>query len=1014
MHSDSSIESSILCSSRKKLNYHMISNINVYNDHSRNVLSNNNINLIGRFGGTNNSDSKIRKSKLNIYFQNVNRIRSKTNELFNNSCTCNYDVILLVETNFDEEIFNEEIFSQDYVVYRNDRSSNNSNKKSGGGILIALKRKFKCQLLEVNYNIEHLAILIDLNGNKFYISNSYIPPNQDKSVYAEHINTIMQTVCKFDSETIVFILGDFNLPKVKWIINEDEDDPDNYLIPTNLSSETEFEFIDTLSNENLLQINYITNDHGNILDLIFTNGYEFCNLIPASLPLLREEVKYHRALEIVCDINVSCDAYDDCNSPSYCFYRSNFSAMNDFLAEVNWEGELCPINDLEQSIKKFYNILNDIIEKTVPKTIKKNFSGPPWFNKELASLRNSRNRAHNRFKKSNDPVHYKEFSSIRKTFDSLNEIAYRKYIIDIQEEIASSSKRFFNYVNKKRKSTGFPKTMSYKGKSMSDHDSISNAFKELFKNNFATTLSNSFNKIDLDKVTYATTDINLPQFSETDIFDAIQQCKLSFVPGPDGIPSVILKNCGDSMVSILTILFNQSLKLSFCPQIWKTSYIIPIFKKGNRANIEDYRGVTIQSIFFKLLDSLVTNYIRNKSFNVINDFQHGFVSKRSTNTNLMTYTSFLINSMENGLQIDSIYTDFTKAFDRVNIHILCYKLNKIGLHIDLVNWIFSCLSDRIQYVRFCETESGKFLVNSGIQQGSHSGPLYFILFINDIYTIFNAETFVLLFADDAKIYRVIKNMEDTNILQADLNKFSKWCSTNDLPLNVQKCKKISFHRHKRPISSHYQINDNALVEVSEVDDLGVMFDRKVTFNKHIDISISKCNKMLGFVKRNSKDFDLNTLRLLYCTLIRPKIEYCAIIWNPFYESQLSRIENIQARFTRFALRNESSLSRQERNSKLDLDTLRNRRTAQSALFIFDLINNGIECNDLVSRLNYRVPYRDFRGFRLLGVPQHHTNYGQHEPFTNVCNIFNNFHDIFDFHLSRNQFKALVYERLRNG
>lgn len=681
--------------------------------------------------------------------------------------------------------------------------------------------------------------------------------------------------------------------------------------------------------------------------------------------------------------------------------------------EVNWNREIFHIINVENAVEKFYAILFDIIDKSVPKYVKRNFSGPPWFNKELAVLRNARNRAHNLFKKTNDPLDYNKFSDIRKNFDALNEFCYKRYITDIQEELKVNPKKLFNFVNRKRKSIGFPASMYYKGSYITDHCEISNAFKETFRENFTEDHNSSIDYSKLSNIKYDTTDICLPEFSEEDIFIALGNIKLSFVPGPDGIPSVVLKKCADALVNVLLFLFNLSLRFSTCPSRWKSSFILPVFKKGNKSYIEDYRGVTIQSVFFKLMDSMVTEYIRNHSSRIINDCQHGFVPRRSTCTNLIEFTSYLINNIEKGYQIDAIYTDFTKAFDRVNIRILCYKLIKIGFHPKFVDWIFSCLSNRVQYVKFCDSESDKFIVNSGIQQGSHSGPLYFILFINDIYSIFESDTLILLFADDAKLARVIKEENDNQILQADLDRFSLWCEINKLPINGSKCNKITFHRKRKPLLNSYYINMEIVKELSEVTDLGIVLDQRLTFNRHIDICISKCNKMLGFIKRNSKDFSINTRRLLYCALVRPRLEYCSVIWNPYYEVNIKRIEDIQARFTRSALFNELPISRNDRNIRMGLNSLKDRRDAHSALMVYDILNNRIDSESILSKISFNAPRRGLRDFRLLRIPHHSTNYGQHEPITNICRIFNQFYDDFDFNINRDHFKNLIYGRFNN-
>jgi hypothetical protein len=127
----------------------------------------------------------------------------------------------------------------------------------------------------------------------------------------------------------------------------------------------------------------------------------------------------------------------------------------------------------------------------------------------------------------------------------------------------------------------------------------------------------------------------------------------------------------------------MSMATSVFPDRWKVSYFTPIIKKGRRSNVEDYRGVAILSTIPKLFELLVYRKMYKDLNNLMSINQHGFMKNRSTITNLLEYASFVLNSIEDGNQVDSIYTDFSKAFDRVRHQLL---LNKISVGIDC-QWI---------------------------------------------------------------------------------------------------------------------------------------------------------------------------------------------------------------------------------------------------------------------------------------------------------------------------------------
>lgn len=152
-------------------------------------------------------------------------------------------------------------------------------------------------------------------------------------------------------------------------------------------------------------------------------------------------------------------------------------------------------------------------------------------------------------------------------------------------------------------------------------------------------------------------------------------------PGPDGLPPCMLVNCASTLLLPLTMLYNCSLSTGTFPELWKRSFLVPVFKSGARNKVENYRGIAIISSIPKLFEKLVLDVMELTVISRLNDEKHGFVKGRSTVTNLVLYSSFLVNGIEGGGQVDSIYTDFSRAFDRVNHHLLLLKLERHGLRV---------------------------------------------------------------------------------------------------------------------------------------------------------------------------------------------------------------------------------------------------------------------------------------------------------------------------------------------
>ena len=168
---------------------------------------------------------------------------------------------------------------------------------------------------------------------------------------------------------------------------------------------------------------------------------------------------------------------------------------------------------------------------------------------------------------------------------------------------------------------------------------------------------------------------------------------------------------------------------------------------------------------------------------------------------------------------------------------------KLGFNPNFVSWIASYLSLRSCRVLFNDTLSYDFDTTSGVPQGSHLGPIFFILYINDLPLIFkNSEC--KIYAEDVKIYKSINRILDAKQLQDDLFAFQKWCSDNYLFLNTDKCKVINFTRGNNSFINSYKLNDALLINVNSTLDLGVYIDKKLNFKQHIDYIINRANSII--------------------------------------------------------------------------------------------------------------------------------------------------------------------------
>lgn len=227
--------------------------------------------------------------------------------------------------------------------------------------------------------------------------------------------------------------------------------------------------------------------------------------------------------------------------------------------------------------------------------------------------------------------------------------------------------------------------------------------------------------------------------------------------------------------------------------------------------------------------------------------------------------------LEDGGQIDTLYTDLEKAFDKVPHKLLCHKLLLYGFDKQILSWIEAFLKCRMQRVRVGNSYSEWIPVISGIPQGSVLGPVLFIIYINDLVYCGGEDLNIYLYADDAKIFRYIREKEDCQFLQDDINKVVDWFNKNFMKLNIEKCKVVSYGRDI--LEQKYVINNVMVERADSIKDLGVVFDSKLKFDKHIREKVNKASAMLGIIKRNFSNLSPESYVILYKSLVRSHLEY---------------------------------------------------------------------------------------------------------------------------------------------
>ena len=282
---------------------------------------------------------------------------------------------------------------------------------------------------------------------------------------------------------------------------------------------------------------------------------------------------------------------------------------------------------------------------------------------------------------------------------------------------------------------------------------------------------------------------------------------------------------------------------------------------------------------------------------------------------------------------DTIYLDFSKAFDSVAHKRLLHKISAFGIRGSVLSWIQDFLTGRRQYVSVKGGSSSWKDVLSGVPQGSVLGPILFILYINDLPEVVNS--IVKIFADDTKIYNQDSN---SDIIQQDLDALCTWAQIWQLRFNVKKCKTVHYGKNNQ--CYQYTMNFEDIETASEEKDLGVTFQQDLKFSSHIAEKVNKANSTLSLIVRTFDYIEKDSFILLYKSLVRPHVEYGNTIWYPFLRKDIESVEKIQRRATKL-IPELKDMTYTERLKKLKLPSLAHRRRRGDMIQAFKIIK-GIE------------------------------------------------------------------------
>ncbi|KAL1448575.1 hypothetical protein WDU94_009878 [Cyamophila willieti] len=759
-------------------------------------------------------------------------------------------------------------------------------------------------------------------------------------------------------------------------------------------------------NLNLVQHNHVRiNPSDNLLDLVCSNFSDELSICPESclVPLDYQ----HPSILISCNVPYYNKHFSPITKKDYA--KGDYGGL--FYHLFNYE--YINSNDPDILVQDLNEAITGAIHEFIPNKTISPSKYPHWFSYRLRNLLKSKEKFHKKYKKSPYNLYFKEsFQNFRRLVKIQFTVDEKRFKHRVENDLRLNPKFFWRYCKTQYKHAT-EISILVNNQPVPD-ETVPHVFAEHFSSIYSGSNAghgiaddNTHDSVGSDSPQWGVPGLVPPTITVNDVVKASKSLKHSPIAGVDNIPSFIVKGCIHALAPVLCNIFNVCLSSGKFPNLWKTAIVVPVPKTSNVNDVKNYRPISLLTNFSKLFEKIIVDHISCHVKNLLSPHQHGFVQGRSTTTNLVSFLQFTAPAVLNRLQVDTIYFDLSKAFDLVNHDKLVKKLVKFGLSPAYTSFFEAYLKRRCFCVKYGNFLSLEQPIPSGVPQGSNLGPILFIIFFDDIKHFVQGH--FEIFADDLKISRIIQEPGDSLLLQNDIDSVQQWCIENDMQCNVNKTVVVSFSRRHTTDFHAYKLAGNNITRKFVHRDLGVLMDSKLHFDCHVQKIIALARKSSAVIYWTSKNFrNPTTYTVLYCALVRSRLEYCSEVWNSIGVTEASRIEQVQKtclrRVTFRSLGRSSSYN--AALTMYQLSKLGLRRTLRDIVFLFKLVNCTLNCPYLLGCVQFNVPRLNARRVLHFRVARDCIN--AVIPLSRAMTTSNQFSEL-DFSLAMSTFMSRLQE-----
>lgn len=833
-------------------------------------------------------------SKLNVGHINVQCLRNKLNNLEIFAHQQNLHVLCITEYWADVSELNSLNIPNFTLVSAFCRS-----KHSHGGVAIYINNNVKDTLKpkDIKYvksftsetNIELCAVSLCYEQTKINIMTIYRPPTGNFDVFFNNLSHSLQVINK--QNPVVIICGDFNIDSLK--VSTEKDILDDTFECFNLTS---------CINEPtriVTNVNHVISKTG--IDYLATNLSEERYLAQTINPCIADHLAQI----------ISCKDFKLIEEKNINFYHArhfsdeNIEKLQCMLKKTRWDTIF--VENIDEAFGSFIELFMKCIDSSCPlvthcsnkfkKTDCKN-----WYTSDLDKEGKELKNLYWLTTNLGDCNLNKLYKEKKKQYSKNIKKAKKEYFSNRINIATNSSREIWSLINEQlnRSAEGKVIKININNVTTANSQTIAEHFGSYFSNVAVEKMMEHFkNNISTECTGCPSIEhtIFLQPTTPEEVIDIIRKLKNKPATGVDGISAKALKFSCEIIAVPLAHLINKCFEQGNFPEIFKIALVLPIFKKGDELDHENYRPISILCVISKVIERIVFNRITSflNKHKLITKHQHGFQIGKSVETATIQLLQFVYGEMDKRNHVMGLFFDLSKAFDILNVDFIVHKLQRLGIRGLALDLIKSFITGRKLHVKIYGYTSESYDVNQGVPQGSVLGPLIFLLFVNDLPAILQ-EGLVVMFADDTSMLLSARDPVDLqNKTNSILQAYQKWCHNNTLILNIDKTECVYFSQRRLPSEDLIKILPTENFSES-VKFLGTMIDSKLCWDHQIKHICKRLNYAYFALRQLKSIFNIKSLINVYYALAYSHLSYNIVSWGA--ASSINRVFILQKRLIR--------------------------------------------------------------------------------------------------------------------